>query len=187
MKIKKLDAHDRLLHFNNQSDLISQGCSECIKKRPEAFGNHPFYIFCHSRSIELDERLSIFNQDHAQSLVNPMYSRQYKSLSQVPTCRFIWSPRLTKPRPQENSMLFKAYPPGDNIKIIWIIPAKEMWSQYKKGNMTESQVIVESIYKFQTNPKELAEKEEDDLPDSIIDKIFEEIKLENNLKPLTKA
>ncbi|MEK6884299.1 MAG: hypothetical protein AABY22_32005, partial [Nanoarchaeota archaeon] len=52
--------------------------------------------------------------------------------------RLIWMPRLTKPRAETNSMLFKAYPGSDNIKVIWMIPAPEMWKQFQKGNHLKS-------------------------------------------------
>ena len=54
------------------------------------FGDYPFYIFAHTRT----------DDDGV-------------------TKRMIWQPRLTKPQAQTNSMLFKAYPSTDNVKIIW--------------------------------------------------------------------
>lgn len=110
------------------------------------FGDHPFYIFAHART-----------EDDG---INK---------------RLIWQPRLTKPQAQTNSMLFKAYPGTDNIKVIWIIPAPEMWGQYKKGNVTESQIVSESIEAYKTNRKELEASEPDDLPESKIKAIYAEI------------
>lgn len=113
------------------------------------FGDHPFYIFAHPRTEE----------DGA-------------------TKRLIWQPRLTKPKAQENSMLFKAYPGTDLIKVIWMIPAPEMWSQYAKGLICENKTVSESIYDFKHNRKKLEEKESDDLTDEQIDRIYKEISLE---------
>lgn len=110
------------------------------------FGNHPFYIFAHART----------DDDGV-------------------TKRLIWQPRLTKPKSQTNSMLFKAYPQNDNIKIIWMIPAEELWAQYGKGLMTENQIIVESIYDFLHNKGKLEAKDSDDLNDQQIDAIYKEI------------
>ena len=148
MKIHIHDAHDRLKHFKRpqQADYISQGCADCIKNRPPEFANHPFYIFAHTRT----------DDDGV-------------------TKRLIWAPRLTKPKAQTNSMLFKSYPPTDRIKVIWMIPDRNMWNQYHKGNLTEHKIIIESIHYFEVNREKLEQKEEDDLDDSIIDEIYRQI------------
>lgn len=175
MKVNRLETHDRLLEFGKQSDYISRGCQDCIANRPKEYQDYPFYIFAHKRTIEMDERISIFNEDLWHFRISPNYNRRYMSLQDVPTHRMIWEPRLTKPKSQTNSMLFKAYPPGDNIKIIWIIPERELWEQYTKGNMTEHGIVVESINLFQKNKEELEKKEQDDLPDQKIVQIMSEI------------
>lgn len=110
------------------------------------FGNHPFYIFAHARTEE----------DGA-------------------TKRLIWQPRLTKPKAQTNSMLFKAYPGKDTIKVIWMIPAPEMWDQYTKGKLTENKTVCDSIHLFKTDRAKLEEKEDDDLTEKQIDAIYREI------------
>lgn len=110
------------------------------------FGTVPFYIFAHARTDE-----------------------------DGVTKRMIWQPRLTKPRAQENSMLFKAYPPSDKIKVIWMIPAKELWGQFKKGNVTESSMVSQSIFTFVNTPELLNQREQDDLDDATIDKIYDDI------------
>jgi hypothetical protein len=110
------------------------------------FGDHPFYIFAHART---DEDGS--------------------------TKRLIWQPRLTKPKAQTNSMLFKAYPGTDLIKVIWMIPDRALWGQYKKGNVTENETVTQSIEDFQFNRKKLEAKEDDDLSDEKIDSIYLEI------------
>lgn len=158
MKLNILDAHDRYTHFKKQEFSIADCCQDLINQRP--FGDHPFYIFAHSRT----------DDDGV-------------------TKRLIWQPRLTKPKAQTNSMLFKAYPGSDNIKVIWIIPAEELWGQYRKGLLTENQTVCDSILKFQTLRHRLEEPEEDDLPDETIEQIYKEIasqarctkKLDSNL------
>jgi hypothetical protein len=175
MKINRLETHDRLLQFQKQASHISKGCEDCIANRPKEFLNYPFYIFAHKRTIEMDERIAMYNQDVQENLMNPIFERRYKSIEDVPTARQIWSPRLTKPKAQENSMLFKAYPPGDNIKVIWMIPDTELWGQYDKDKMMGNQLIAESIYDFKHDRMKLEHKEEDDLPDSKIDEIYKEI------------
>lgn len=161
MKINRLDAHDRFTHLTNQSMDIGKTCQQMINSRP--FGDHPFYIFAHKRQLGMDERMAIFMEG------------KHQDLADVPTDRLIWQPRLTKPNAQENSMLFKGYPGTDVIKVIWMIPDKAMWKQYKKGNLTQNKTVVESIYDFQNNPKKLEAKEDDDLSDEAIDVIYAEI------------
>lgn len=144
MIINPLDAHDRLQHFTKQGFDIAECCQDLINKRP--YGDHPFYIFAHTRTDE-----------------------------DGTTKRLIWQPRLTKPKAQTNSMLFKAYPGTDMIKVIWMIPAREMWDQYTKGKLTENKTVSESIYDFENNRAKLEQKEEDDLSDEKIDQIYKEI------------
>lgn len=175
MKINRLETHDRFLEFQKQAESISKGCQDCTNNRPPQFGNHPFYIFAHKREIALDERTSIYNEDYYHSIVGNGYFRRYNSLLDVPTARIIWQPRLAKPQAQENSMLFKAYPGTDNIKIVWMIPARELWEQYEKGKLTENKLVSESIHDFQHARGRLEEKEEDDLDDEKINAIYEEI------------
>jgi hypothetical protein len=126
----------------------SQTISECCQDLIDKrpFGNHPFYIFAHART----------ESDGA-------------------TKRLIWQPRLTKPHAQTNSMLFKAYPGTDTVRIIWMIPDQTLWPQYKKGNVTHSEIVNESISKFKTNRSELEAPEPEDLTDSQIDAIYREI------------
>jgi hypothetical protein len=117
------------------------------------FGEHAFYIFAHTRTEE----------DGA-------------------TKRLIWQPRLTKPKAQSNSMLFKAYPGTDVIKVIWMIPAVELWEQYEKGKMTENKTVCDSIQAYKLNRNSLEKKEDDDLPDDKIDDIYRQISLDANQK-----
>lgn len=110
------------------------------------FGNNPFYIFAHARTAE----------DGVTKIL-------------------IWQPRLTKPRSQSNSMLFKAYPGTDNIRVIWIIPDKALWNQYIKGNVTENPLVQESIHNYIHKRQDLDKKEEGDLNDHQIDMIYRQI------------
>ncbi len=102
MKILRLDAHDRLEHLKkDQSNTITQGCEDCLKKNPDSLALqshcHYVYIFAHPRTIELDERIALFNEDWKNSLIDPLYVRKYKTLEDVPNTRLLWQPRLTKP------------------------------------------------------------------------------------------
>lgn len=111
------------------------------------FGDHAFYIFAHART-----------EDDGV------------------TKRLIWQPRLTRPLAQTNSMLFKAFPGTDIVHVIWIIPPREMWEQYQKGKLTENEAVYQSIYDFQFNRGKLEERDPEDLSDSQIAAIYEEIK-----------
>jgi hypothetical protein len=174
MKIDRLETYDRLLEFSKQADYISQGCSECIRNRPYQF-TMPFYIFAHSRTIEIDERISIFDHDVISSHIDPLYVRKYRSLADVPTARLIWSPRLSKPIPQPNSMLFRAFPPSESVQIFWMLPAKELWEQYEKGLMLQNKEVIESIHMFKNDYARMAAPEIDDLPEDVIQAIYKDI------------
>lgn len=174
MKINRSETHDRLLQFKSQGDYISQGCQDCINNRPIQF-EMPFYIFAHSRTIEMDERVSIYQHDMISSHIDPTYVRKYKAFEEVPSARLIWSPRLSKPTPQPNSMLFKAMIPTDNIKIIWMIPARELWDQYEKGLLLQNQSVVESINQFKSDFAVMSLPEKDDLEEERVKEIYDDI------------
>lgn len=161
MKINTLETHDRLQHFTKQSFDIGECCQDLIDKRP--FGDRPFYIFAHSRTLSIDEKFALFT------------SGKYKSMEDVPEKTIIWQPRLTKPQSQENSMLFKAYTGTDTIKVLWILPPRELWSEYDKGKMMQNKTVSESIYDFRNNKQKLDAAEDDDPSDQEVDKIYREI------------
>lgn len=133
----------------------SKDISECCEDlvKKRPFGKHPFYIFAHART----------DDDGV-------------------TKRLIWQPRLTKPKAQTNSMLFKAYPGSDEIKIIWMIPARELWGQYEKGKLLENETVKMSIFNFQNLREKLEAKEDDDLTDIEIDAVYLEMSVEAQKK-----
>ena len=134
--------------------------SECCQNLIDQrpFGEHSFYIFAHSRT----------DDDGV-------------------TKRLIWQPRLTKPKAQTNSMLFKAYPGTDQIKVIWMIPERHLWSQYQTGLITANQTIVESISDFECNRNKLEKKEDDDLSDERIDQIYRELSYNAKFEKVKKG
>lgn len=117
------------------------------------FGDYPFYIFAHTRT----------DDDGV-------------------TKRLIWQPRLTRPKSQTNSMLFKVDPKSDLVKIIWMIPPREQWYMFKKGTLTENETVANSIHDFEHNREQLDAKDPEDLSDEKIDQIYEEISKEANRK-----
>lgn len=147
IKINPLEAHDRYLHFTKQSFSIAECVQDIVNKRP--FGNHPFYIFAHTRT----------DDDGVKK-------------------RLIWQPRLTKPKSCTNSMLFKAYPGTDVIKVIWMIPARELWGQYDKGKVTEDNDTYVSIQNFLHHRNLLDAAEDDDLNDEQIDQIYKDLSVQ---------
>jgi hypothetical protein len=146
MKVDRLETHDRYEHFTKQGFDIGECCADVIKNRPLEFGNRPFYIFAHSRT----------DDDGV-------------------TQRLIWQPRLTKPAAQTNSMLFKAYPPGDTLKVIWLIPKPELWGQFTKGLICENKTVSESIEAFINNKNKLELPEHDDCTEEQAKAIYMEI------------
>ncbi len=141
MKLDRLETHDRLEHFKkDQNDAIVQGLNTCLKQNPLSIAlqeRSPYiYIFAHPRTRE--------------DGVKCMY----------------WQPRLSKPTAQTNSYLFRVKSFTDECEIMWMIPPSEMWTQYEKGKVTESDISCWSIDQFKNNRKKLEEREPDDLPDT---------------------
>lgn len=138
MKINRLEAHDRLLFFKKDQEAnINQGIEDCLKKNRDSLAlqdRSPYiYIFAHPRTA--DDGV---------------------------TKRMLWQARLSKPAPQENSYLFRALSKTDILEICWMIPPNAQWSQYKKGNVTESGIVNWSIDQYKNNREELAKPFPDD-------------------------
>jgi len=75
----------------------------------------------------------------------------------------LWQPRLTKPTAQTNSYLFRAQSNTDILEICWLLPPREMWAQYKKGNVTEHEFVLWSIDMFENHRQDLERPDPDDL------------------------
>lgn len=147
MKIHRLDAHDRLEHLQkDQSHVIAKGCEDCLKKNSLSLAIqdrcHYVYIFAHPRT--------------ADDGVNK---------------RLLWQPRLTKPKAQTNSYLFRATSKTDIVELCWFIPPRELWGQFKKGMVTESADVIWSIDQFTNN----REKLEEPFPDDVTEERFKAI------------
>ncbi len=143
MKINRLEAHDRLLHLKQDQALnITQGAEDCLKVNPFSLAIQekcPYiYLFAHPRT--------------ADDGVNK---------------KMIWDPRLSIPEPQTNSYLFRAISKTDQIEVCWLIPPKEMWPQYKIGNVTEHEIVLWSIDMFLHHKNKLQEPHPEDLPEDI--------------------
>lgn len=154
MKLNRLETHDRLLHLQKDQALnISQGAEDCLKRNSLSIALQQYspyiYLFAHPRT--------------ADDGVNK---------------RMIWQPRLTKPKAQTNSYLFRALSNSDNMEICWLIPPREMWPQYRKGNVTENEWVLWSIYNFEHHRKEMEEPFEDDLSDEQCKNIYRKVAVE---------
>jgi len=148
MKIDRLETHDRLLHFKKDQALnISQGAEDCLKKNPLSLAlqqRSPYvYLFAHPRTS--DDGV---------------------------TKRMIWQPRLSRPRAQTNSYLFRAQSNTDNMEICWLLPPRETWGQYQKGKVTESEVVLWSIAQFLHNRDDLEKPLSDDLSEEFSKSIY---------------
>lgn len=151
MKINRLETHDRLLAFKkDQSDIIQQGATDCMTKNPLSLAlqqRSPYiYIFAHPRT-------------HDDGVTKVMY----------------WQPRLGKPKAQPNSYLFRATSHTDLLEVCWMLPPTEMWDQYKKGNVTESDWVTWSIDQYINNKKGLEEPFHEDFLKEKIEMILKEI------------
>lgn len=186
MKLNRLDTHDRLLIAKKEADVIQKGFEECKFRNPLALAlleySNYIYVFGHKKEVGLDEKKDIFTQDLNESLINPYYKRKYTTFSDIPSFRILWQPRLTKPEPQPNSYLFRTLKDNLDVEVYWIIPPKELWSQYKKGNMIQDDIIGQSIYKIRNNPDELSAPHKDDLSEEKVRQIYTILK--NNKTPV---
>lgn len=154
MKLNRLETHDRLLHFKEDQALnISQGASDCLNKNPLSLAlqqKSPYvYIFAHPRTAD-------------DGVNKKMY----------------WQPRLTKPLAQTNSYLFRAQSNTDIMEICWIIPPVELWKQFEKGKVTESEWVRWSIDQYMRNKTELEKPFKDDLSDETAKNIYKSVALE---------
>ncbi len=158
MKLNLLETHDRLEHLvKDQSDNVFEGAEICLKKNPLSLAIQercPYiYIFAHSRTS--DDGLNK---------------------------RLLWQPRISKPKAQTNSYLFRAKSNSDLIEVIWILPESHLWSQYEKGKVTENDLVCYSVDLFQNNRNELEKPHPEDLPEhkgkEILKKIINEHKQE---------
>lgn len=157
MKINRLETHDRLEHLKkDQSENIFKGAEECLKENPLSLAiqeKSPYvYIFAHPRTLGMDEKYDLLKSGRC-------------TLDNIPEKVMMWQPRLSVPEAQENSYLFRAQSNSDVVEVCWLLPPKETWDQYKKGNVTESELVVWSINQFTKDKKALESPHPDDMPE----------------------
>jgi len=151
MKLNLLETHDRLDHFkNDQAINIFQGAEDCLKKNT----------------------LSLMLQDHADYIY--LFAHPRTGDDGVTKVMY-WQPRLTKPKAQTNSYLFRAQSKSDLIEVIWLLPPREMWAQYEIGKVTQSDLVMQSITDFEKHREALERPNHEDLSDERIFKIYQQI------------
>jgi hypothetical protein len=96
--------------------------------------------------------------------------------------RLLWQPRILKPEAQSNSMLFRAKKNSDIIEICWNIPQKELWEQYRKGNLVQNETVCWSIHQYLNNRKQLEAPHPEDLPEERLKAIYDDIIMEQRQK-----
>lgn len=151
MKLNRLETHDRLIHLKkDQAININQGAEDCLKKNRLSIGLQQYssyiYLFAHPRTAD-------------DGVTKKMY----------------WQPRLTKPKPETNSYLFRAISHTDNMEICWLLPPRETWKQYQKGNITEHEWVLWSIDQYINNRYKLGQAFNDDLSDELCKEIYRKV------------
>lgn len=151
MKVNRLETHDRLQHLKeDQAINIAKGAEDCMKKNELSLAlqeKSPYiYLFAHPRTAD-------------DGVTKVMY----------------WQPRLTKPEAQENSYLFRAISKTDMIEVCWLLPPREMKDQYKKGNITEHELVEWSYMMLRSNKNVLESAHPDDLPDHVSRNIYQQV------------
>lgn len=157
MKIDRLETHDRYEHFmQDQSEGLAKGAEECLKTNPISLAiqeKSPYvYLFAHPRTA--DDGVSK---------------------------RMLWQPRISRPLPQTNSYLFRAQSRTDLIEICWLLPPREMWSEYEIGKVTASEITIWSINQFRFHRKNLEAPHPEDLSEERGRQIYRDVI--HSLKP----
>lgn len=151
MKIHRFDAHDRLQHLKkDQSANIAQGAEDCLKRNKLSLAlqeKSPYiYIFAHART-------------HDDGVTKVMY----------------WQPRLSRPKAEINSFLFRCKSHEDLFEVCWLIPPEEFWEQYKRGNVTQHEIVLWSIRMFKENKELLEKPDPEDLPEQQAAIIYKQV------------
>lgn len=163
MQIDTLETHDRFLEFQKQAQIVSQGVQDCINGLPDTI-TEPFYVFGHPRSLGMDEKFDIMMRT---GTLDP---------KQIPSTRMVWIPMPRKPKAVLNSYLFRARKGTDIIRIIWILPPREIWSNFEPGKMTQNENVYISINNYKHARSMLEAPEPDDLTEAQVDEFREKIK-----------
>jgi hypothetical protein len=113
---------------------------ECLKNVPDSI-DFPFYVYGTSKIVDLDEK---------QSIILSGYDI-------APDMRIVWVPKIIKPVPTSNSYLFLCRKNSDVHQIIWILPRKALWEQYKPGMVAFNDNIYISIMNYTHRYKEMCQ------------------------------
>ena len=144
--VKILDVNKHEVHDRLQHVKKENDLVEVIETliRQDPFEGRKFYLFGHMRTHE----------DGANK-------------------RMLWQQRLTRPKAQTNSMLYKVDPKNPEVVwTIWIIPERGQWHLYEKGSMFENEAVMESVHDFLHNREKLEAPEDDDPTDGEAQHIY---------------
>ena len=143
LKVSALEVDDRFSYVQDEQKDEIITILEMFGRK-DPFDGHCFYLFAHARKHENGADI-----------------------------RMIWQPRLTKPKAQTNSMLFRLNPKEpEEVMVVWIIPPREQWHLYEKGKMFQNQIVTESIYDFNHDREKLESKDENDLTDEKVQELL---------------
>jgi len=161
MKLSLFETHDRYKHLKqDQWEIVSRGAEQCLKENPDSIAyqqkSHYVYLFAHPRTA--DDGV---------------------------TKRLLWQPRLSRPKPQTNSYCFRAQSNTDIIEVCWLLPPREMWSQYAPGKVTEDNLTMWSINQFVNHRKDLDRPHPDDLSEERAKQILKEVHSWKKFRQLT--
>jgi len=85
-------------------------------------------------------------------------------------------PRLTKPEPTPGATLLRVDPKNPSeMRILWTLPNQESFGLYKKGKAFADEFVFECVNTYLKNPKQLMQKEIDDLSEEQIKEIYQDI------------
>ena len=86
-------------------------------------------------------------------------------------------PRLTRPEPLPGTTLMKVDPndPG-TATIVWTLPAEASLGLYQQGKMFADKFVYECVQKYLNSPRDLIQKDPDDLNDDQIREVYKGIK-----------
>jgi len=66
------------------------------------------------------------------------------------TKKMFWQPRLTKPEPKQIRIALELFPDRYHSGMLVITP-RELWSKYRRSNVTEDSTVLWSINEFLYN------------------------------------
>lgn len=128
---------------NKNKNSVEEFLNQILQSRP--FGNRKFYVLTFLKNTPGDPH----------------------------TKKLVYQPRLTKPKPNPNTSLYRLNPlRPDEVEVFWILPKIQAFGLYAKGKVHENEFIHECIQKYLNEYDSLCRKEADDISDSEIKELY---------------